>query len=45
MTTCVQSEKAADLKTWPFSDVEPRWQARWEACSIFHAEPRSDRPN
>lgn len=23
----------------------PRWQARWEACSIFHAEPRSDRPN
>ena len=27
-----------------FREVEPKWQTRWEAEKIFHAEDISDKP-
>jgi leucyl-tRNA synthetase len=28
-----------------FSEIEPKWQERWEAAALFHSEPSEDRPN
>ena len=31
--------------TYLFSEIEPKWQRRWEEAGLFHSEPESGREN
>jgi leucyl-tRNA synthetase len=45
MTTFAAVNEIADSRTLAFREIEPLWQARWEAAGLFHSEPSIDKPN
>jgi leucyl-tRNA synthetase len=40
-----EAKNSIESTAYPFSEIEPKWEQRWEDTCLFHSEPVADRPN